>query len=140
MKPADKIDMILYLNVGNVITQLIGSPPLHDLRATSNYDTDLAEAVARLANSTAFDIIKALDTESLDGQVRQRANELLQTFLPYVLRFFSDEYDEICSTVIPSLTDLLTFLRKDTKRKAFCSGVRCHAVTDPQCHHCQNEV
>lgn len=117
MKPADKIDMILYLNVGNVITQLIGSPPLHDLRATSNYDTDLAEAVARLANSTAFDIIKALDTESLDGQVRQRANELLQTFLPYVLRFFSDEYDEICSTVIPSLTDLLTFLRKDTKAK-----------------------
>jgi exportin-T len=90
MKPEDKINMIIYLNVGDVITQLIASPPLHDLRATSNYDTDLAEAaVARLANSTAFDIIKALDSESLNGQARQRANELLQTFLPYVLRFFS---------------------------------------------------
>ena len=117
MKPADKINMIVYLNVGNVITQLIASPPLHDLRATSNYDTDLAEAVARLANSTAFDIIKALDSDSLDGQASQQANELLQTFLPYVLRFFSDEYDEICSTVIPSLTDLLTFLRKEAKTK-----------------------
>jgi exportin-T len=36
----------------------------------------------------------------------------MQSFLPLLLRFFSDEYDEICSTVIPSLTDLLTFLRK----------------------------
>ncbi len=121
MKPEDKINMIVYLNVGDVITQLIASPPLHDLRATSNYDTDLAEAVARLANSTAFDIIKALDSESLTGQARQRANELLQTFLPYVLRFFSDEYDEICSTVIPSLTDLLTYLRKEVKAKGSLS-------------------
>ena len=117
MKPEDKINMIIYLNVGNVITQLIASPPLQDLRATSNYDTDLAEAVARLANSTAFDIIKALDSETLEGPVRERANELLRTFLPYVLRFFSDEYDEICSTVIPSLTDLLTYLRKEVKAK-----------------------
>lgn len=123
MKPADKIEMIVYLNVGNVITQLIASPPLHDLRATSNYDTDLAEAVARLANSTAFDIIKALDSDSLDEQGKQRANELLQSFLPYVLRFFSDEYDEICSTVIPSLTDLLTFLRKDAKAKGSLAPV-----------------
>ena len=28
------------------------------------------------------------------------------------LRFFSDEYDEVCSTVIPSITDLLTAFRK----------------------------
>lgn len=117
MKPEDKINMIIYLNVGDVITQLIASPSLYDLRATSNYDTDLAEAVARLVNSTAFDIIKALDSDSLNGPARQRANELLQTFSPYVLRFFSDEYDEICSTVIPSLTDLLTYLRKEVKAK-----------------------
>ncbi len=121
MKATDKIDMITYLNVSNVITELVASPPLHDLRATSNYDTDLAEAVARLANSTVFDIIKALDSDSLDDRTRQRANELLQTFLPYVLRFFSDEYDEICSTVIPSLTDLLTFLRKEVKAKGSLS-------------------
>jgi len=31
------------------------------------------------------------------------------------LRFFSDEYDEVCSTVIPSLNDVLSFLRKSAK-------------------------
>ncbi|KAK3044945.1 pre-tRNA nuclear export protein, partial [Coniosporium uncinatum] len=34
-----------------------------------------------------------------------------------MLRFFSDEYDEVCSTVIPSLTDLLTLFRKQVKAK-----------------------
>jgi len=41
-----------------------------------------------------------------------QAEQLLQTFLPHLLRFFSDDYDEVCSQVIPSMTDLLTFLRK----------------------------
>jgi exportin-T len=117
MKPADKIEMITFLNLENVVAQLVASPPLHDLRSTSSYDTDLAEAVAKLINNTVFHIVKTLDIDGLDSQVHQRADELLQTFLPHLLRFFSDEYDEICSTVIPSLTDLLTFFRKMVKAK-----------------------
>jgi exportin-T len=45
MKTADKIEMIVFLNLGDIITQLIASPPLNEHRSTSNYDTDLAEAV-----------------------------------------------------------------------------------------------
>ncbi|KAK0947016.1 pre-tRNA nuclear export protein [Friedmanniomyces endolithicus] len=37
--------------------------------------------------------------------------------MPYLLRLFSDEYDEICSAVIPSMTDLLTLLRKNVKSR-----------------------
>ena len=112
MKPADKMGMIVFLDLGNVISQLIASPALHDLRTTSSYDTDLAEAVAKLVNNVVFDIVKVLEDAQVETDIRARAEQLLQSFLPLLLRFFSDDYDEICSTVIPSLTDLLTFLRK----------------------------
>jgi exportin-T len=112
MKGSDKMNMIVFLNLGEVVSQLITSPALHDLRMTSSYDTDLAESVAKLVNNVVFDIVKALEDAQSDSETRARAEQLVQIFLPFLLRFFSDEYDEICSTVIPSLTDLLTFLRK----------------------------
>lgn len=118
MKAEDKLELINVLKLSNVISELISSSALQELRSTSNYDTDLAEAVAKLVNNTACDIIKVLDTDTAStDQVKRQANDSLQTFLPYVLRFFSDEYDEICSTVIPVLTDLLTFFRKESKNK-----------------------
>jgi exportin-T len=117
MKPADKIELILFLNLENVVGQLISSPALSELRTTSDYDTDLAETVAKLVNMTVFDIVKVLDNDTVDDRTRQLADELCQLFIPHLLRFFSDEYDEICSTVIPSLTDLLTFFRKLKKAK-----------------------
>jgi exportin-T len=112
MKAADKIGMIIFLNLGEVISQLIASPALSDLRTTSSYDTDLAEAVAKLVNNVVSDVVKVLEDVQVETETRLKAEQLLQTFLPLLLRFFSDEYDEICSTVISSLTDLLTFLRK----------------------------
>lgn len=112
MKAADKMGMIAFLNLGEVISQLIASPALHELRTTSSYDTDLAEAVAKLVNNVISDIVKVLEDSHVEAETRAQAEQLLQTFLPLLLRFFSDEYDEICSTVIPSLSDLLTFLRK----------------------------
>ncbi|GME38081.1 exportin-t [Neofusicoccum parvum] len=116
MKAPDKVQLIAFLNLGNVVGQLIASPSLAD-QSISTYDNDLAEAVAKLVNTTMFDIVKAIDTDSADDATRQQANELLGAFVPYLLRFFSDEYDEICSTVIPSLTDLLTLFRKIVKSK-----------------------
>ncbi|KAF1815712.1 karyopherin-beta [Eremomyces bilateralis CBS 781.70] len=111
MKPAEKIQLMVYLNLSNVVDQLIASQPLSQLRFTSQYDTDLAEMVARLVNNVVFDIVKVLDTQC-PPEVHQQADLLLSTFVPFLLRFFSDEFDEVCSTVIPSLTDLLTFFRK----------------------------
>lgn len=115
MKTSDKVDMISFLNLESVVAQLIASPPLGDRRGSSQYDTDLAETVAKLVNVTIVDIVKALESESEQSQVWQNAENLLQSFLPHLLRFFSDEYDEVCSTVIPSLNDVLSFLRKSAK-------------------------
>ena len=115
MKTSDKLEMIDFLNLEKVITQLIACPPLSERRGSSQYDTDLAETVAKLVNVTVVDVVRGLETDSGNLQVWQRAEAMLQAFLPHLLRFFSDEYDEVCSTVIPSLNDVLSFLRKSAK-------------------------
>lgn len=111
MKSSDKMDMIEFLGLGDIVAQLVASPCLAN-SAASEYNVDFADAVAKLVNVTVFDIVKALE-ESPDGSIsRTKADQQLLIFLPHLLRFFSDEYDEPCSTVIPSLTDLLTLFRK----------------------------
>jgi exportin-T len=115
MTPADKIELILFLNLSEVVGQLLSSPALAEFNSP-NYDNDLAETVAKLVNNIVFDIVKILENDSVDEQTRQRADDLIRIFTPYLLRFFADQYDEVCSTVIPSLTDLLTFLRKLQKK------------------------
>ncbi|KAH6661404.1 tRNA exportin [Truncatella angustata] len=112
MRPADKASMISFLNLREIISQLISSPPLNDFKGTPHYDTDLGEAVAKLVNTVLADLVRVLEDRTTDDDTRAKASQQLQEFLPLLLRFFSDEYDEICSTVIPSLTDVLTYLRK----------------------------
>lgn len=112
MKGPEKMELLSFLNLGDIVAQLIASPPLSELQSTPQYDTDLAEAVAKLVNTVVADIVRVLEDSQVDHDTRARAEQHLQNFLPFLLRFFSDEYDEICSTVIPSLTDLLTLLRK----------------------------
>ncbi len=115
MAANDKIELIRYLNLESIVAQLLQSPALSTMRNTANYDTDLAETVAKLVNNVMFDVVKIIDTESQIDGVRARAERLLEGFMPHLLRLFSDEYDEICSAVIPSMTDLLTMLRKKVK-------------------------
>ncbi|KAK7428646.1 pre-tRNA nuclear export protein [Neonectria magnoliae] len=111
MRSADKMEMISFINLQEIVGQLVASPSLSEFKGTSRYDTDLAEAVAKLVNTVLSDIVRALE-DKISDETRARANQHFNGFLPFLLRFFSDEYDEICSTVIPALTDLLTFLRK----------------------------
>ncbi|KAJ0423469.1 Exportin-T [Aspergillus carlsbadensis] len=115
MKAEDKIDMIAFLNLDNVVAQISSSPPLYANRFTSKYDTDLAETVAKLVNTTVTDIVRVLDNDAVPASSKEKANGLLQVFLPHILRYFSDEYDEVCSTVIPCVNDLLSYLRKIAK-------------------------
>ena len=112
MRPADKTEMISFLNLREIISQLIASPPLSEFKGTSRYDTDLAEAVSKLVNTVVADLARVLDDRSTDDNTRMKATQLLHDFVPLVLRFFSDEYDEICATVIPCLADVLQYFRK----------------------------
>ncbi|KAH6687421.1 armadillo-type protein [Plectosphaerella plurivora] len=112
MKGSDKMELISFLRLREIVAQLIASPPLSEFQNTPKYDTDLAEAVAKLVNTVMSDIVKVLEDSEVDNNTRVKAEQLLHDFLPFLLRFFSDEYDEVCSTVISSLTDLLNLLRK----------------------------
>lgn len=131
MQPNDKVELINYLNLGAIVGQLVASPALSELRSTPNYDTDLAETVAKLVNNVIFDVVKVLDSENLDEQTRAKADQQLQTFIPYLLRFFSDEYDEICSAVIPSLTDLLTLFRRMVQKSRTTVPEQYHGMLQP---------
>ncbi len=112
MSASDKIELIDVLKINEAVAQLVGSRELSEMRSTATYDTDLAEGVAKLVNNTVSDIVRALDASQDNDQVSRRGVAQLKTFLPHILRFLSDEYDEICSTVIPCVTDLLTLMRK----------------------------
>lgn len=110
-----KLELIDFLKIREVIAHLVASPALADLRATSQYDTDLAESVAQLVNHSVSDIVRALETAQDQSSVTTQGVSQLKSFLPLALRFFSDEYDEISSTVIPCLSDLLTLFRQKEK-------------------------
>ncbi|KAJ5099298.1 hypothetical protein N7532_006299 [Penicillium argentinense] len=113
MKPADKIEMIDFLKLNLIVTELSNSPPLHQNRSTPDYDTDLAETVAKLVNITVLDIVRVLESDT--GPVKEKAETLLQEFVPHMLRYFSDEYDEVCSTVVACVNDMLQYIRKLNK-------------------------
>ena len=115
MSPNDKLELINLLKIKDIVEQLATSSALTELRSTSSYDTDFAESVAKLVNNTVLDVVKVLDGAHDGDNISQRGIIQLHAFVPLVLRFFSDEYDEVCSTVIPCLTDLLTLLRKKAK-------------------------
>ncbi|OLN83413.1 Exportin-T [Colletotrichum chlorophyti] len=112
MKGPEKMELISFLNLRDIVAQLIASAPLSALQSTPQYDNDLAEAVAKLVNTVMTDIVRALEDGQAGQETRAKSEQHLHDFLPFLLRLFSDEYDEVCSTVIPSLTDLLTLLRK----------------------------
>jgi exportin-T len=111
MPSADKVNMITFLNLETVVSQLVACPPLSDSKA-SNYDVDLAETVAKLVNTTVVDIVKVLETENQNSPTWAKAEQLLASFLPHLLRFFSDVFDEVCSTVLGAMNDVLSFLRR----------------------------
>ena len=117
MPAADKVDMIGFLNLEIVISQLVACPPLSDSRA-SNYDVDLAETVAKLVNTTVVDIAKVLETENQTSPTWAKAEQLLASFLPHLLRFFADIFDEVCSTVLAAMNDVLSFLRRTGQGEA----------------------
>lgn len=113
MKGPDKLDLISFLKLGEIVGTLVASPAL--VQGQENYDFDLAEGVAKLVNGIGMDLIRILDTDSVDPQSKQRAEEYLQAFVPFLLRFFSDEYDELSQAVLPFMFEFLTLLRKEKK-------------------------
>ncbi|KAF8531197.1 armadillo-type protein [Trichophaea hybrida] len=114
MKGPDKMDLITFLNVGQIAEQIVHSAALQDQK-TEDYDTDLAEGTAKLVNAATMDIVLILSKDEMDENNRLRAESLLQMFFPLLLRFFTDEYDDVSSAVFSVTAELLSLLRKEKK-------------------------
>ena len=120
MSAEDKINMIDFMQIQSMVEKLSAWPILVDVNKPI-YDVDLAEMVARLVNAVMLDIVRALDSERQTSATWQKSEHMLQSFLPQLLRYFSDDYDDVCTHVLPSMTDLLTFLRRAFQGEAFSS-------------------
>ena len=114
MKPQEKVELIQFLNIEAVVSALVAAPILRNT-SSPDYDTDMAETVAKLVNNVVLDVVNALNSTQLDDTTRATADRLLQSFTPHLLRFLADEYDEVCSTIMPALTEQLIFFRKISK-------------------------
>jgi len=112
MKPVDKLNLLQILKVHSIIAQITDSNALSTQRFTPSYDSDLAEQMAKLVNAATDELVTILEVTHENDHLVSQAQGQLRGLLPYVLRYFSDEYDEICSTVVPSLTNFLTYVRK----------------------------
>lgn len=126
MKGPDKLDLISFLKLGEIVETLVASSAL--VQGQENYDFDLAEGVAKLVNGIGVDLTRILDTDNVDPQSKQRAEEYLQAFIPFLLRFFSDEYDEVSQAVLVFMFDLLTLLRKEKKVSGTVSQSHAHML------------
>lgn len=115
MPPSDKVELLRFMNLEAIAQQLVNAPPLHAARGTPDYDTDMGEIVARLVNHVMLELVEILNASNLSAGTRDGAVHLLQCYTPHVLRFLADEYDEICSTVVPALTEELVLFRKLSK-------------------------
>lgn len=115
MPPADKVGLLSFLNLDTVVSQLISCPPLAERRGSSYYDVDLAETVAKLVNAVVVDVVRILENENSSSETWSKAERMLSSFLPHLLRFFSDEYDEVCSTALGAMNDVLAFLRRTSQ-------------------------
>ncbi|CUS09256.1 unnamed protein product [Tuber aestivum] len=122
MKGTDKLELIVFLKLGEIVETLVNSPALQ-AHGQPTYDIELAEGVGKLVNNVAADILRILNDDSLDIQIKQRAEELFQPFVLFLLRFFSDEWDDVSHAVYPSMLDLLSFLRKEKRT----TGTLSHA-------------
>ena len=111
MPSTDKINMIEFMKVQGTVETVSAWPILTDQRK-SHYDVDLAERVAQLVNAVVLDIVRALENEQQSSETWRKAEQMLRSFLPQLLRYFSDEYDDVCTHVLQGMTDVLAFLRR----------------------------
>lgn len=113
MKPADKMELIQLLDLRTVISQI-----------SSTSDEEFDERVAKLSNFVALELVHIMDGSTSiaanvplqDGQATQ-AEQMFNEFVPTIIHFLSNEYDDTSSQVFPALLEYLAFARKESKQE-----------------------
>lgn len=113
MKPIDKIELIQLLGLKDVLS-------LISFSGNDEYD----ERIAKLSNVVALELVHILDGSTsiasgsaLDKDQASRAEEMFNEFMPTVIHYLSKESFEISCQVLPSLSEYLAYVRKESKQE-----------------------
>ncbi|EPS43840.1 hypothetical protein H072_2067 [Dactylellina haptotyla CBS 200.50] len=113
MKPDEKLQLIEFLRLTDVVKTLISLPEMRS-DADADEDIDFAEAVSGLVNRIVQDLVMMLNGDTgVSPEGRQNAENLLTEWVPFLLVIFQHEYDDVSILVHPALSDLLSYLRKE---------------------------
>lgn len=114
MKPGDKFELLELLNLKHIISQISSS---------GEEDAEFDERVAKLSNVVAIELVHILDGSTstaarvpLTPDISQKAEALLVDFMPTIIHFLSNEYDDTSSQVFPCIGDYLVFVRAESKQ------------------------
>jgi exportin-T len=124
-EPADKLQLIKVLSLGQVISSLEERTRAEQIARgddTDEGEESYRETLGRLLNVLGLELVKLADVscslshysiissapkDAPADEVRAEGSGLLQQILPIMLRFMEDEYDDTCSTVFPMLQTVL---------------------------------
>jgi exportin-T len=120
MPPSDKLQLVTALGPGDLVERALSSA--QQRRAAGGADADdeqeelFREKVAKFLNGVGVELCKIADEATATTEEKAEAVQTAQTFLPLVLRFLADEYDDTASAVFPYTTSILSLYKKEKKR------------------------
>ncbi|KAF8471802.1 Exportin-T [Kalaharituber pfeilii] len=114
MSPTDKIELIEFMNLVGMIGALLAQDPALQSK-TLAFNVDLAERVARLVNNVGSELVRGIDMRNPNEQIFFRVTNLIQQLMPSFFFCFSNEYDEVSTSVFPFTAEFLSFYRQYRK-------------------------
>ncbi|EWC43484.1 hypothetical protein DRE_07516 [Drechslerella stenobrocha 248] len=115
MKPDEKLELISFLRLTDVVKTLIQLPEMRS-DADADEDIDFAEAVGALVNKIVLDLVTMLNGDTgVSPEGRQTAENLLTEWVPFLLVIFRHEYDDVSILVQAALSELLSYFRKEKR-------------------------
>lgn len=135
MKPADKLSLAQALNLPQVITPLesrtrTGPSAQNGQSDTSDSNIEFREHLAHLTNGLVLEMCKILEESAAEESTRAAAEDLLNSLLPLVLAFLSDEYDDASEQTFSGVNMILSIYKKARRRGAELTGARAEFLSN----------
>ncbi|GAK64103.1 ARM repeat-containing protein [Moesziomyces antarcticus] len=134
MKPADKLSLAQALNLPHVITPLesqtrTGQAAQNGQSDRSDSNIEFREHLARLTNGLVLEMSKILEESAAEEATKLAAEALLNSVLPLVLAFLSDEYDDASEQMFSGVNMILAMYKKARRRGAELTGPRAEFLS-----------
>ena len=135
MKPADKLSLAQALNLPEVIIPLesrtrTGQAAENGRSDRSDSNIEFREHLAHLTNGLVLEMCKILEESAVEEPTKVAAEALLNSTLPLVLAFLSDEYDDASEQMFSGVNMILAIYKKARRRGAELTGPRADFLSN----------